>query len=150
MLLVVAVLLHAALPLVRYFRTKKKVMRAIAVINVALGVFSGATAYRVYGHAKEQAGPWGVVIDGRTVRGETELEKTLPDEGTPALAKEDFDKIRPGMTQQEVLAILPSLGCELSAPSPEHQYKVSWRQGTRRVMVVFKGDKVLRKEQSGL
>jgi hypothetical protein len=120
-----------------------RVMKGIACAWIAFAFIC------LYFATKEQNSPWGVVIDGRTIMGAIEFEKTLPDEGTPALTKETFDKIRPGMTQQEVLAILPSLGSKLSAVSPEHQYQVGWRQGNRWMTVVFKGDKVLRKEQSG-
>jgi hypothetical protein len=86
----------------------------------------------------------------------------LPESDPPVLTKAVADQIRPGMTQEEVLVILrnaardtPSAKSSVEAAYSQGKmnpirYDLTLSQGTRKLALAFKAEKLAEKKQEGL
>ena len=77
-----------------------------------------------------------------------------PDGGKPPQAskitKENYDKIKVGMTRREVEAILGRFPQKEPLPGAVNSEKVTWRDGKKFIQIVFEDGKVKFFEQYGL
>ena len=75
---------------------------------------------------------------------------TLSEAEKGALSKANYDKIKEGMTRDEVRAVFGTSGPNATPRTDKDEYELVWKYGEKEIAVRFRGERSISKSQVGV